>query len=108
MSNKQPKTDLSHQKKARNKTERLEEKEEEANMLTADMPAAAVAGILEAIAALKKDIDSKLDGVLTVTNGIKSDLKDFATRLEQAEDCIGNIEDDITGEKTKTRCWKSR
>lgn len=47
MSNKQPKTDLSHQKKARNKTERLEEKEEEANMLTADMLAAAV--ILEDI-----------------------------------------------------------
>lgn len=71
-------------------------------MFAADMTAPATAGILGAIAALKKDIASKLDGVLTVTNGIQSDLKDFATRLEQAEDRIGNIEDDFTGEKTKT------
>ncbi len=102
MSNKQPKTNSGHQKKAQNKTERLEEKEEDANMLTTDMSASAAEGILEAIAALKKDIGSKFDGVLTVINGIKSDFKDFAARLEQAEDRIGNIEDDIAGEKTKT------
>lgn len=42
-------------------------------MLTVDMLAPAAAGILAATAALKNDIDAKLDVVLTVTNRIKSD-----------------------------------
>lgn len=63
------------------------------------MQAPAAAGLLEAITALKNDFSSKFDGVLTAINGIKSDFKDFAARLEQTEDRIGN---DIAGEKTKT------
>lgn len=60
MSNKQPKTNSSHQKKAQNKTERLEEKEEEANMLTVAMLAQRAAGILAATTVLKniEDIEA--------------------------------------------------
>ncbi|KAI3365135.1 hypothetical protein L3Q82_010103 [Scortum barcoo] len=88
-------------KKAQNKTDRPEEKGEDTSMLTSDVQTPGAAGILEAIAALKNDFGSKVDGVLTAINEIKSDFKDFAGRLEQAEDRIGDIEDDIVGEKTK-------
>lgn len=57
--------------------------------------------ILEAITALKNDFGSKFDGVLTAIHGIKSDFKDFSERLVQAENRIGDVEDDIAGEKTK-------
>lgn len=42
--------------------------------------AAGVAGILEAIAALKNNFGSKFDRVLTAINGIKLDIKDFSGR----------------------------
>lgn len=74
MSTKQPKTTSSHQKKAQNRTDRLEEKGEDANMLTT-VQAPGARGILEAIAALKNDFGSKFDGVLTALNEIKSDFK---------------------------------
>lgn len=70
-------------------------------MLTTIEQTPGAVGILEAIAVLKKNFDSKFDGVLAAINGIKSDFKDFSGRLEQAEDHIGAMEDDITGEKTK-------
>ena len=101
MSTKQPKTTSGHQKKAQNKTDRLEEIAEDASKLTTDEQTAGAAGILEANAALKNDFGSKFDGVLTAINRIKSDFKDFSGRLEQAEHRIGDIEDDIAGEKTK-------
>lgn len=70
-------------------------------MLTSDMQAPGEAGTLEAITALKKDFTSKFDRVLTAINEIKSVFKDFAGRLGQAEDQIGDMEDVIASEKTK-------
>jgi len=101
MSTEKSKTASSHQKKAQNKTGRLEEKGEDASLLTTDAQAPGAAGILEAIAALKNNVGSEFDEVLTAINEIKSDFKDFSARLEQAEDRIGDVEDDIAGEKAK-------
>lgn len=102
MSTKQPKTASSHQKKAQNKADRLETGEH-ASTLTKDTDAQTLgaAGILEAITALRDNFSSKFDSGLTAINGIKSDFKDFSARLGQAEDWIGDTEDDIVGHKTK-------
>lgn len=101
MSTKQPKTTSGHQKKAQNKPDRPEGKEEDASILTTVEQTPGAVGILEAIVALKNDFGTKFDGVLAAINRIKSDFKDFSGRLEQAEDCIGDIEDGLAGEKTK-------
>jgi len=101
MSTKQSKTNSGHHKKAQNKTDRHEEAEEDASMLTTDAHSPGTAGILEAISALKNDFSSKFDGVLTAINEIKSDFKDFSGRLEQAENRIGDMEDDISNDKTR-------
>lgn len=100
MSSKQSKTTVGHQKKSQ-KSDRYEETGEGANRLTSDEQTSGAAGILEAITALKDDFGSKFDGVLTAINGIKSDFKDFSGRLQQAENRIGDIEDEVASEKIK-------
>lgn len=100
MSNKQPKTTAGHQKKTQ-KSDRFEETREDASRLTSDEQTPGAAGILEAIIALKDEFGSKFDGVLTAINGIKSDIKDFSGRLQQAENRIGDVEDEVASEKTK-------
>lgn len=65
MSNKQPKTTAGQQKKAKQKSDRLgETDEEEASRLTSNEQTGA-SGILEAIKALKDKFRPKIDGVLT-------------------------------------------
>lgn len=77
-------------------------------MLASDEQTQETTGILEAIKALKNDFGSKFDGVLTAIHEIKSDFKDFSGRLVQAENRIGDVEDEIAGEKTKIAALEKR
>ncbi len=105
MSSKHPKTTLSLQTRAQTKSDRHKDSGEHVSMLVTDEQAPVVAGILEAITALKKNDFGR---VLTAINGIKSDFKDFSGRLGQAENRISDVEDDIAGEKTKIAALEKR
>lgn len=59
-----------------------------------------IAGILQAIAALKNYFGSMMEFLPRLSKN-KLDFKAIVGRLEQAENHVGDTEDDIAGEETR-------
>lgn len=58
-------------------------------------------GIIQRLDAMKTAFNSRFDGVLQAIQEVKVDVRGFASRMDEAEQCISNVEDTVISEKSK-------
>ncbi|KAI4785628.1 hypothetical protein KUCAC02_037649 [Chaenocephalus aceratus] len=67
-----------------------------ANLIASSAQAESNGKILEAIHSLRADVTTRNDEILAAISEIKTDLSSYSGRLTQAEDRIGETEDNVT------------
>ncbi|KAJ4926146.1 hypothetical protein JOQ06_008329 [Pogonophryne albipinna] len=67
-----------------------------ANLIASSAQAESNVKILEAIHSLRADVTTRNDEILAAISEIKTDLSSYSGRLTQAEDRIGETEDNVT------------
>lgn len=76
--------------------------------LTAEAKAASDSEVMRAITEMQSVFSTKIDGVLSAIQDMKTEVRDFAGRLTEAEQRISNTEDDVGGVQTTVRALESQ